>query len=128
VPHHVRQLFLIFVRCIYRTVEHFSAEELRYVDAISPIIRYEWFFYVFEVIPMIMYTFLWNVRHPRHYLPQNHKLYLAKDGVTEIEGPGWTDDRAFVVTAIDPFGLCGGRKEKHKPFWENDVSVTSSAA
>lgn len=74
--------FLIFVRCIYRTVEHFGAEELRYIeagdiDSISPIIRYEWFLYVFEGIPMIMYTFLWNLRHPRHYLPENHKLYLS---------------------------------------------------
>ncbi|KAH8736621.1 RTA1 like protein-domain-containing protein [Ilyonectria robusta] len=125
--------FLIFVRCIYRTVEHFGAEALRTVKpgdigSISPIIRYEWFFYVFEVLPMIAYTFLWNVRHPRKYLPQNHKLYLSMDGVTEVEGPGWTDDRAFVVTAIDPFGLCGGRKNKEKPFWEEtSISATSSA-
>lgn len=117
---------LVFIRCIYRVVEHFAAEAVPRlvgtdIGAISPVIRWEWYFYVFEILPMLGYTYLWNIRHPRHYLPENHRVYLCKDGKTEKVGPGWIDDRGFVVTAVDPFGwLRGPRAQKKKPFWEED--------
>jgi hypothetical protein len=123
---------LVLIRCIYRVVEHFAAEAVprlagKDINAISPVIRYEWYFYVFEIIPMLAYTYLWNFRHPRHYLPQNHRVYLCKDGKTEKVGPGWIDDRGFVVTAVDPFGwFRKGKTEKQKPFWEEDEDAAET--
>lgn len=116
---------LILIRCIYRIVQHFAASSLRYAsidDLInsSPEVRYEWFFYVFEAVPMTVNVVLWNVRHPRYYLPENYNVYLAQDGHTELVGPGWDDKRGFVVTALDPFGLFSKGRGEKKPFWEEN--------
>ena len=108
---------LILIRCIYRLVEHFSVSE---ESTLSPIVRHEWFFYVFEAILMLFNTFLWNWWHPRRYLPERSNIYLAQDGVTEIEGPGWKDTRSFLVTVMDPFGMLIVDKEKKQPFWETN--------
>lgn len=118
---------LIAVRCVYRTVEHFgfSAMELSAgskmdFEELSPIIRYEWFFYVFEAALMLINTWMWNLRHPRRYLPENYNVYLAQDGVTEIKGPGWKDNRPFLMTVIDPFNWMGSKEDKQPPYWENN--------
>ncbi|OAQ72782.1 RTA1 domain-containing protein [Pochonia chlamydosporia 170] len=116
---------LVFVRCVYRTVEYFSSESMygaKSVDelnALSPIIRYEWFFYVFEASLMLVNEGLWNVMHPRRFLPRDYHVYLAKDGKTELQGPGWEDERGFLMTMIDPLG-CMDRGKKEAPFWETD--------
>lgn len=107
---------LILVRCIYRVVEHFSASA---VDAPSAIVRYEWFFYVFEASLMLVNAVLWNWWHPRRFLPEASNIYLARDGVSEVEGPGWKDRRSFLVTVLDPFGWFVSSKEKERPFWES---------
>ena len=119
---------IITVRTIYRTVEYFGVANLRYgpgfdVHTISPVVRYEWFFYVFEASLMLINCIMFNVRHPRRWLPQNNKIYLAQDGATEIEGPGWTDKRPFLVTLIDPFnigGMLSGKRSSSDKFWENN--------
>lgn len=116
---------LIFIRCVYRTAEHFSIANLRFtgvasLNDISPIVRYEWFFYVFEAVPMLINCFLWNIRHPRRYLPENYQVYIAQDGKTELEGPGWEDNRNFVVTVLDPFDMFGWGKAGKQPFWETN--------
>ncbi|KAL9123862.1 MAG: hypothetical protein Q9217_006748, partial [Psora testacea] len=104
---------LILIRTIFRTVEYFSIADFDFsssdtnTQTLSPIIRYEWFFYVFELVPMLINTFLLNARHPAMFLPKKNTVYLAKDGVTEIEGPGYKDRRGFVVTLLDPFDLVG---------------------
>ena len=103
---------LIGVRTIYRTVEYFSISQVRVQPgfdpmSISPIIRYEWFFWVFEALLMVINSALLNVRHPALYLPRNNKIYLAQDGVTEIEGPGYEDKRPFLWTILDPFDIVG---------------------
>lgn len=72
---------------------------------------------------MLVNHVLMNVRHPRKYLPQSTKTYLAiEDGVTEVRGPGYKDGRPFVVTLLDPFDIWGLIKEKgkakEKQFWE----------
>ncbi|KAF7933225.1 hypothetical protein EAE99_003110 [Botrytis elliptica] len=116
---------LIGTRTIYRTVEYFSIADLhpepgREVSDISPIIRYEWFFWVFEASLMTCNTFLLNWRHPMRFLPRNNRIYLGKDGVTEIEGAGYQDERRWWITFIDPFdvyGMCKGRN-MHRGFWE----------
>ncbi|RKL51246.1 hypothetical protein BFJ72_g699 [Fusarium proliferatum] len=117
---------LILARTIYRIVEYFSVAELRYGPGfdpatISPIVRYEWFFYVFEAALMLCNLVMFNVRHPRRYLPRNNKIYLCPDGVTEIEGPGYKDPRKLWQTLIDPFdiqGLVTGRGRETDKFWE----------
>ncbi|KAF5699817.1 Rtm1p [Fusarium mundagurra] len=117
---------LILARTIYRIVEYFSVAELRYGPGfdpatISPVVRYEWFFYVFEAALMLCNLVMFNVRHPRRYLPKNNKIYLSPDGVTEVEGPGYKDPRKLWQTLIDPFDIQGwvtGRGRETDKFWE----------
>ncbi|KAK4097080.1 hypothetical protein N658DRAFT_479592 [Parathielavia hyrcaniae] len=100
---------LILARTVYRTVEHFGAPmgggTAGQWHDLSPVIRFEWFFWVFEAAPMLANVFLWNARHPRRYLPRSFRRYLAQDGDTELDGPGWADKRSLVMTLLDPFGF-----------------------
>ncbi|KAI5460243.1 hypothetical protein BGZ63DRAFT_386805 [Mariannaea sp. PMI_226] len=116
---------LILVRTIYRVVEYFGVAQLRFGPGfnpmdMSPIIRYEWFFYFFESTMMLSNVVLFNLRHPRRYLPRSNKIYLATDGVSEVEGPGYKDPRPFWVTLVDPFDIYGilTAKSKQDKFWE----------
>jgi hypothetical protein len=115
---------LILARSIYRTVENFGlASVVTDLKTLSPLLRYEWYFWVFEASLMLINSIMWNVRHPGRYLPRNKKVYLAQDGKTEVEGPGWKDDRGFIMTVCDPCGMMnmGTRKEEKKaPFWETN--------
>ncbi|KAJ6187698.1 hypothetical protein N7519_002606 [Penicillium mononematosum] len=111
---------LITIRTIYRTVEYFTAASLNAYSDIENI--KEWFFWFFEVVFMYSNTTLLNVFHPMHWLPRSNKIYLAEDGVTEIEGPGYDDPRHWLQTFVDPFDIYGlivkrGKKEK---YWEAD--------
>lgn len=123
---------LILTRTVFRIVEYFGVANMRWgsemnVGDISPAIRYEWFFYVFEASLMLVNVVMFNVRHPRRYLPEKYTVYLAQDGVTEVEGPGWKDPRPFWLTVLDPFNLTGavlGRDRGQDRFWENTVSTT----
>ncbi|GAW26147.1 putative rta1 domain protein [Rosellinia necatrix] len=98
------------------------------LGAQSPIIRYEWYFYVFEAAIMLVNSVLINVRHPRRWLPQSTKVYLAKDGVSEIMGPGYKEDRGFVATLLDPFDLMGMMKGRDKAtrFWDEQQPRTGA--
>ncbi|KAL2008361.1 hypothetical protein VTN00DRAFT_8343 [Thermoascus crustaceus] len=115
---------LITVRTIYRTVEYFTAASLNIanVDHISPILKDEWFFWVFETAVMFVNTVLLNVLHPMRSLPRSNKVYLATDGVTEVEGPGYKDRRPFILTLIDPFDIVGMffKTKGQERYWEND--------
>ncbi|PGH11497.1 hypothetical protein AJ79_04872 [Helicocarpus griseus UAMH5409] len=122
-------MFVIFARCIYRTVEHFGFSDkdgmsgkwiVSDVGTLSPIVRFEWFFYVFEAALMLINSVLWNVRHPGRYLPENYNTYLTRDGVRELVGPGWKDERPWIVTVCDPFGWFVKGEKGEKPFWETD--------
>ncbi|KAF9893107.1 hypothetical protein FE257_012518 [Aspergillus nanangensis] len=111
---------LITIRTIYRTVEYFTAASLSVnnIKELSPILKDEWFFWVFEGIFMYSNTTLLNVFPPIQWLPRSNKIYLAKDGVTEVEGPGYKDSRHFLLTLFDPFDFIGlvtkgGKKEKY---------------
>ncbi|KAI9655871.1 MAG: hypothetical protein M1829_000473 [Trizodia sp. TS-e1964] len=124
---------LITSRTIYRTVEYFQVAALANatsVDDISPIIKNEWFFWFFEVVLMYSNTTLLNVLHPARYLPKNNKIYLSRDGVTEVEGPGsGYDRRPFLVTLFDPFDIAGlimGR-DKKTAFWEAEEQRVHAA-
>ncbi|KAE8407464.1 hypothetical protein BDV37DRAFT_269240 [Aspergillus pseudonomiae] len=126
--------FLILIRCVYRIVEHFGASKVHAsssgeLEDLSPILRHEWFFYVFEASLMLVNTLMWNWRHPRRFLPARSNIYLAQDGETELKGPGWKDHRPFLVTLCDPFGWFDSNQKKERPFWEsNGYTLVNSAA
>lgn len=120
---------LILLRTIYRVVEHFGTSSIPTTPepdwdpmTLSPIIRYEWFFWVFEACPMVVNMVLWNARHPHRYLPQDYHVYLKQDGKSEVLGPGWKDDVPWWMTFIDPCGLSARMRGKatKKPFWDTD--------
>lgn len=120
---------LLAVRTVFRVAEYWTISQhdfwrpggIASLDELSPAIRYEWFFWVFEASLMLANHVLMNVRHPRRWLPRSARTYLARgDGVTEVEGPGYKDGRGFLVTVVDPFdvwGLVKGRGKEGR-FWE----------
>ncbi len=104
---------IVTIRCIYRVIEFF----LGYTGYVY---THEPFFWVFEASIMFVNTAMLNIWHPGRYLPQSNKVFLSKDGETELLGPGWSDKRPFIVTFFDPFDLYGlftGRDNATK-FWE----------
>ena len=115
---------IIFVRTVYRTVEYFSIEDINWVDvdpqSLSPLMRYEWYFWVFEGAIMMVNTWLMNFYHPARFLPRRNNVYLAQDGVTEVEGPGYKDKRPFWQTLLDPFDVVGivKREDQKNRYWE----------
>jgi hypothetical protein len=112
---------LILIRCIYRLVEHVGNTTVRLNDleslkTLSPILRYEWFFYVFEATFMLSNSVLWNVWSPGRYLPRNNRIYLAQDGVTEVQGPAHTGGNPWL--GIFSFGILGQGKQVRQAVME----------
>lgn len=92
---------LIFVRCVFRLVEHsgntdIDLDDIEALRALSPLKRYEVYFYVFEATLMLLNSWLWNVWHPGRFLPRNHHVYLAEDG-TEVTGEKPEDSRPLLA-------------------------------
>lgn len=112
----------ILLRSIYRCVESW----LGYAGYLH---KNEAWFYVFDAGLMLINSIMLNIWHPARYLPSNNKVYLAKDGVTELQGPGWVDTRPLWVTVLDPFDLGGLIRgtDKKKKFWE-DEEISPEAA
>lgn len=111
---------LIFVRCIYRLVEHtgqtkVKLDSMEALRELSPILRYEVYFYVFEATLMFLNSLLWNVWHPGRHLPQSHHIYLTREG-TEVEGTKVVDSRPAwaKIANILAFGLLFRRKKGHQ--------------
>lgn len=106
---------LILIRNIYRCIEVWQG----YAGYLQ---TYEAFFYVFDAGLMLVNSIMLNVWHPARFLPRSNKVYLARDGVTELEGPGWVDKRPWWVSALDPFDLNGliKGKDKETAFWEHE--------
>jgi hypothetical protein len=91
---------LIFVRCLYRLVEHTGNTTVRLGDgealrALSPLLREEWYFYVFEAALMLVNSVIWNVWNPGRYLRAN--IRLAEDGRTEVEMEEKVDPRSLLA-------------------------------
>ncbi|KAF2462433.1 RTA1 like protein-domain-containing protein [Lineolata rhizophorae] len=103
---------IVTIRCIYRIVEMFQGFD-GYIYTHEPL------FWVFEASIMFVNTVIFNIWHPGRRLPGDNTIYLSMDGVTERKGPGWKDDRNFLLTIFDPFdlvGICTG-KDKKTQFW-----------
>ena len=114
-------MMLILVRCIYRLVEHLgnTTIELDNADSLqtlSPILRYEWFFYVFEAVLMLINSVIWNIWNPSRFLPRDYHIYLSQDGTTEIEGPKIVDNRSFTMKILHllSFGILFRQKIDHQ--------------
>lgn len=112
---------LILFRCIFRAIESFSTQTSD--DSCAGICRaavyQEWYLYVFEAVPMVVYTYWLNIVHPGRLLPSQSNRYLDPDGRTERIGPGWIDRRSQLETFIDLFDLVGVLKGQphHEKFW-----------
>jgi hypothetical protein len=113
---------LALVRCVFRAVESFGTADIYQGDCrgvCRVVLFHEWFLYVFEAAPMVLYTFWINVMHPGRFLPGNLNQYLDLDGTTERVGPGWTDTRSQWETFVDPFDTRATLRghPNHVQFW-----------
>ncbi|KAL2130692.1 hypothetical protein VTI74DRAFT_6079 [Chaetomium olivicolor] len=97
-------MLLLLVRTVYRAAVHcggadgyaFWSGESRGgpTRELSLVAREELFVWLLEGGPMLLNVAIWNVRHPRQYLPRPCcETYLARDGKTEVEGPGLVEKR-----------------------------------
>jgi hypothetical protein len=138
-PRNVRRLFimlygtstLVFIRCIFRAIESFATPSASSScnDLCRTILLNEWYLYVFEALPMLMYTWWINAIYPGALLPRDRNVYLDSDGLIERRGPGWVDKRTRWETFVDPFDLVGTTKGEHnyEKFWlEPDKWVLAS--
>lgn len=112
---------LILIRCIYRLVEHFGNTTVIVSDpeslmALSPILRYEWYFYIFEASLMLVNSIIWNLWNPGRYLPINRHVYLARDGKTELEAKVQKAGRPLL--ALLTLGMFFREKQEYHPFVE----------
>lgn len=115
---------LLLARTIFRLVE-ISNTPLRTVESgvpvpLSPVVRDEWFVYVFDAGLMLANALMWNAFHPRRFLPGDPAVYLAQDGMTRVKGPGWKDTRSFIETFFDPFAALGNGGGHQRMFWQNN--------
>lgn len=71
---------------------------------------------------MVINSYLMNLYPPAKYLPTNHKIYLAMDGKTEVEGPGIIDKRPFLASWLDPFDIYGiiRKRDQKNRYWLRD--------
>lgn len=110
---------LIFVRCVFRLVEHaggntkIDLDDMEVLRGLSPLMRYEVYFYVFEASLMLLNSWLWNVWHPGRFLPRDHHVYLAEDG-TEVTGDIHEDSRPLLAKTahVLTFGLLFRNKKE----------------
>lgn len=123
---------LILIRCIYRLVEHTGNTKVQLGNfesllALSPILRYEWYFYVFDATLMLVNSVLWNVWNPGRYLPMSHHIYLGQNGI-ELQGEPRPDDRSVAakIASISTFGLLFRRKKGHQLGEADDHALENS--
>ncbi|CAI7676620.1 unnamed protein product [Penicillium pancosmium] len=99
-------MFLILIRSVYRMVDHagnsaVDIHDLNALRSLSPLVRYEWYFFVFEGATMLANSLLWNVWHVTRYLPQTKNIFMAEDGITEMMwGEETTGDRPTLAKTV----------------------------
>jgi hypothetical protein len=124
---------LITCCTIFRTVEYFeyssftapTAGTALGTSSVSLVIRYEWFFWVFDATVMLCNSVLWNVMNPARDLPRSEKTYLAEDG-TERQGSAIDDPRRCWAKVLDPFDIWGLVMGYHEKWWEVGLEDTST--
>lgn len=114
---------LVFLLCLCRIIETFGLYTLYDTGHCrgfcATLTFHEWYLYVFEAVPMVIYTLWLNLMHPGSLLPSNQNVYLDIDGKTERIGPGMIDSRSRWQTFVDPFDIKGCMKgtPAHESFW-----------
>ncbi|THX23604.1 hypothetical protein D6D12_08278 [Aureobasidium pullulans] len=114
---------LVFLRCLFRAIEAFAILSVfgngECHGLCHTVVFHEWYLYVFEALPMILYTLWINLMHPGTMLPSDKNRYLDVDGKTERIGPGWIDKRSRWETFADPLDLTGAIRghPSHEKFW-----------
>lgn len=113
---------LILIRCIYRLIEHLGntavdLEDIEKLKNLSPILRHEYYYYIFEASLMLVNSVLWNIWNPSRFLPSNHLIHVAKDGNAETIADQGKDDRSLLAKLghILTFGVLFGRKTASQP-------------
>ncbi|KAL3469709.1 hypothetical protein BJX99DRAFT_264954 [Aspergillus californicus] len=108
---------LILIRCIYRLIEHTGSTSIDIDDmdalmALTPVLRYEWFFYVFEAGLMLVNCGIWNLWHPGRFLPRSYLVHLDRGG-NEVLGEEMKDERGAgrKVLCVVSFGILCRRKK-----------------
>lgn len=111
---------LILIRCIYRLIEHIGNTKLDIDNYealldLTPLLRYEFWFYIFEATMMLLNSILWNVFNPSRYLPAEHNLFIGRDGAEMVDDEELVDDRGWFLKFmhIFTFGILFGRKKKN---------------
>jgi len=85
---------------------------------------HEAYFYVFEGVVMLANSVMLNAVHPGRLLPKDSRVYLAPDGITEMQGPGWRDPRRWWWQIADPFDFAGCcRRDAKHDFWNHPEPV-----
>ena len=113
---------LVLLRCAFRAVEKFNILHIvssgKCTGTCSNILSTEWYLYVFDGAPMILYTLWLNLMHPGRFLPHDSKRYLDY-GKVERMGPGWNDNRPKIMSLMDPlnFEAMVKGEPSHKKFW-----------
>ncbi|KAJ5584312.1 uncharacterized protein N7459_004112 [Penicillium hispanicum] len=136
-------MVLILIRSIYRVVQHagnttMNLHSQQELESLSPIMRYEWYFLVFEGATMLLNSLLWNVFNAGRFLPQDEKVFLDEDGKTEMYIPSDPNDEVSpaqllrLVMQLLTFGLWGlvfPKKETNKEEYqtsERELNPSSS--
>ncbi|ROT39999.1 hypothetical protein SODALDRAFT_343891 [Sodiomyces alkalinus F11] len=123
---------LIFIRCVYRLVEHTGhthkdLDDIESLRELNPLFRFEVFFYIFEASLMLVNSIIWNIWHPGRFLPRDYHVHLGPDG-NEVAGEKDEDNRpmwAKVVNAVT-FGVMYRRKAPLQQFQELTERPTPS--
>ncbi|KAL2867541.1 putative RTA1 domain protein [Aspergillus lucknowensis] len=126
-------MFLILVRCVYRLVEHtgntaIDLDDIEVLRALTPVLRYEWFLYVFEGALMWINMVLWNVWHPGRFLPRSYLVHLGRDGqeveeVEEKDGQSLLEKILFVAS----FGILFRPRKRAQGFEEMEMTGSANA-
>lgn len=118
---------LILIRCIYRLVEHLGSVSLQIdneeaLKQLTPLLRYEWYFYIFEATVMFFNSALWNLWNPGRFIPCDHDIYLAHDGKTELKRFEDEDTRPLLAKAgsILTFGMLFPKRNRQQATEELD--------
>ncbi|KAK4238427.1 hypothetical protein C8A03DRAFT_43842 [Achaetomium macrosporum] len=124
---------LILIRCIYRLVEHtgdtkIELDNLEALRRLSPLLRYEVFFYIFEASLMLVNSVLWNVWHPGRFMASDNRVYLARDG-TEACREEDDDHRPLLAKTAHAltFGLLFRKKKQPEQFHQLDEYSTAES-
>lgn len=88
--------------------------------ALSPVLRYEGFFYAFEASLILINSLLWNIWHIGRHLPRDDSIFLAPDGRTEFQRDKKPDDRTLLAKtgSMLTFGFLF-RKREHMEDFDN---------